>query len=85
MLGTGNPLLDDMLHGGFASNGFLGTMFALVMGIAAKEVGSFHGWFESVLLHEVDIGLGTGGLVIGVVNELDSGHMTGLACLFGAV
>lgn len=61
-----------MLHGSLPTNGLLRAVLALVMGRAANEIGSFLGRLEGVLLHEVNIGFGAGGLVGGVVNELDS-------------
>lgn len=82
MFGTGDPFLDDMLHSSLSSNGLLDAVFTLVMSFVADEVWTVLGRGEGILLHEVDIGFGAGGFVVGIVHELDSEPITELASLF---
>ena len=48
------------------------SMLALVMGEVADDVGTVQGGSESIFLQERNIGLGARGLVLIVVDDLDS-------------
>ena len=74
-------LLEDVLADmGFAAYGFVFTVLALVVDLVAYEVWAFRGGADFVLVEEVDIGLGSRALVLGVVDELDLGEFGGHGC-----
>lgn len=73
----GKLLLEDGLHGGFAADELVLAVFALLVHPAAHEVGAFHGRLEGIFVHEEDVGLGAGALVLGVVDEFDAVEAAG--------
>ena len=70
-------LLEDGLHGSFASDELLLAMFTLLVHVAAHEVGTFHCGPEGILVEEVDVGLWAGAFILGVVDELDAVEASG--------
>ena len=74
---AGKLLLKYSLHVGFASDELVLAVFALLVHSAAHEVGALHCRLEGILVEEVDVGLGSGTLVLGVVDELDSVEASG--------
>ena len=65
-------LLDGMMHGCFPTNGMLVSMLALVVGEVADDVWTVQGGSETIFLQERDIGFGARGLILIVVDDLDS-------------
>jgi len=74
---AGELHLEDRLHGSFSADKLVLAVFALLVHVAAHEVGTFHGGFEGIFVEEVDVGLGSGTLVLGVVDELDTVEASG--------
>ena len=77
----GGLLLEDVLANvGFAAYGFVLTVLALVVDPVAYEVWTFRGWADFILVEEVNIGLGSRAVVLGVVDELDLGEVGSHGC-----
>ena len=47
-------------------------MLTLLVDLVAEMVRTFHGRVEAILVEQVDIGLGSGAFVLGIVDQLDS-------------